>query len=276
MVIVFPDSGGAELTSGGPEKPKIEKKIGATPSFPEVVDGMDHLVPLIDVHEPELMKSLLGPVGFSQYHLNSDGYADYFWQKWDNSERHVERKTWTELSSLDKVEEQIHRHLTKQPDAQLTWLLEGVATPSDHGYQTYKETHSKGRTLFVPTSGGRRPMKMIHAWLYGIGKFVEIHYTSSLYSTANLLTAMYQADQKEQHSTLHRYYQKVDWHPNPQVSKLIAIADGIGEKRAEALIERFGTVWNVLRESPAMLSTVEGIGMNTAKKVLRKAGRPDV
>ena len=273
MVIIFPDSGGAEITIGGPKKP--EKKIEATPSFPETMDTMDKGVPLIDVHEPEIMKSLLGPVGFSQYHLNSDGWADYYWEGL-LFKRHVERKTWAELSSLDKVEEQIHRHLTKQPDAQLTWLLEGVATPSDHGYQTYKETHSKGRTLFVPTAGGRRPMKMVHAWLYGIGKFVEVHYTSSLYGTANLLTSMYQADQKEHHSTLHRYYKKVDWHPNPQVSKLIAIADGLGEKRAEALIERFGTIWNVLKESPAMLSTVNGIGMNTAKKILRKAGRPDV
>ena len=272
MVIVFPESGGAELVTQ--EKPAIVD-VRPTPSFPTNVSRMED-GPLIDVHEPEVMKSLLGPVGFNQYHLNSDGYADYYWKDWEGKERHVERKTWGELGVLDKVEEQIWRHLTKQPQAHLTWILEGVAMPNDSGYTTYKETSNKGRSLFVPSSGGSRPMKMLHAWLYQIGKFVEIHYTSCLLSTANLLTAMYQADQRESHSTLHRYYRQVDWHPNPQVGKLMAIADGIGEKKAEALIERFGTVWMVLKADPAMLTTVKGVGMVLAKRILRKAGRPDV
>ena len=51
---------------------------------------------------------------------------------------------------------------------------------------------------------------------------------------------------------------------------------GIGAVRAEALIKRFGTVYNVATATPEMLASVEGIGKAVAVKFLRGVGRPDV
>jgi len=240
-------------------------------------------LPLYDVHEPNLMKSLLAPTGFEEDSLNEQGWADYRWSMGGVAYKpyhHVERKTWGELSDLDAVEEQLFRHIKnhERDGAKLTWILEGVVTPTVSGYVIYKEASSKGRVLFVPAHQQHKPLKMLHAWLYRIGQFVEVHYTSCVIDTANLLVAMYQNDQKAEadHDTFARYYKSLSWNPNPQVAKLIAIGDGIGTIRAQAIIERFGTVYNVLQAQPEHLASVSGIGMVTAKKLLQRIGRTDV
>ncbi len=273
MVVVF-------HSEPEPPKPSVavaEDRFDISPRFVVTAESLGHS-PYIDVHEPVLMKSLLAQVGFQQYDLNGAGWADYYWENAEGRVRHVERKTWGELSDLDAVEEQLHRHLTKNPEASLTWLLEGVATPSDHGFTTYKEAHSRGNALFVANSSQHRPLKLIFSWLYGIGKFVEVVQTSSLLATATFLTAMYQSDQKaaSEHTTLQRYYKQVTWHPNPQVSKLMSVGDGIGSVRAEALIRKFGTLWGVLEADPVEIARVPGIGLATAKKLLQRVGRGDV
>jgi len=51
---------------------------------------------------------------------------------------------------------------------------------------------------------------------------------------------------------------------------------GIGPTRAEALIRRFGTVYNVLKASTQELAEVEGIGAKLASQLLRGVGRLDV
>jgi ERCC4-type nuclease len=270
MVLIFKEST-KDVSTSAPER---ELDLMPTPTMLGYATSLDG--PLIDTHEPSLAKALLGQIGFQQYGLNDLGWADYYWTDLQGEARHLERKTWGELSDLDGVEEQIQRHLTKQPQAKLTWALEGVVVPSQDGYTIYKETSSKGRILFVATNQQRRPLKMVHSWLYQIGKYVEVHYTSSLLSTVNLITAMYQADQKPDHTTLHRYYRKVNWHPNPQVAKLMSTADGIGPVKAQAIIERFGTLWAVFNADPYMIATVPGIGISTARRILAQAGRPDV
>lgn len=234
-------------------------------------------VPQFDRHEPVLMKSLLGPMGWREADLNGKSWADYRWPC-GNSFHHVERKTWGELGDLDSVEEQLRRHLTNHEScgAKLTWVLEGLVTPTLNGYVVYKEASSKGRILFVGNHQAHRPLKMVHAWLYRISDFVEVLQTSCVVATANLLAAMYESDQKPEHSTFARYYKAVTWNPNPQVAKLISVGDGIGPTKAQAIIERFGTVYGVLTADPKVLASVPGIGLGTATKLLQRLGRPDV
>lgn len=237
--------------------------------------------PKIDVHEPNLMKSLLATAHrFEDASLNEQGWADYLWTMADGRPHHVERKTWGELSDLDGVEEQLFRHLTKHQDcgAKLTWVLEGIVAPTVSGYVVFKEATTKGRILFVPNNQQHRPLKMLHAWLYRISEYVEVIQTSCVVSTANLISSMYTSDMKEEteHNTFKRYYKTITWHPNPQVAKLIAIGDGIGTIRAQAIIERFGTVLNVLQADPKQLASVPGIGPITATKLLQRVGRTDV
>ncbi|KKK95440.1 hypothetical protein LCGC14_2672760, partial [marine sediment metagenome] len=85
-------------------------------------------------------------------------------------------------------------------------------------------------------------------------------------------------DQKEGHTTFRRYFKEMDWHPNPQVQRLMSMGGslGIGAVRAEALIKRFGTVYNVATATPEMLASVDGMGKAVAVKFLRGVGRPDV
>ena len=93
-----------------------------------------------------------------------------------------------------------------------------------------------------------------------------------------MLTAFYNADQKEGHTTFQRYLKDITFHPNPMVQRLMGMGGhlGIGAVRAEALIKRFGTVYNVATATPEMLASVEGIGKAVAVKFLRGVGRPDV
>jgi len=211
--------------------------------------------------------------------LNDEGYADYMWQAHNKSEVHVERKTWGELGDLDKVENQLRRHLTNQPKARLVFLLEGVVSQTPQGYMVCKETKSKGRSLFVGTKSRGLPLSLIQAWLYRISDYCEVLQTHTFEATMGMICAMYKSDQKEEHTTFARYYKHIEWNPNPQVERLVGLANGVGlgPVKAEALIAQFGTVWNVLNVEKAVhLTAVPGIGEQTAVRLLRLIGRPDV
>ncbi|KKK49177.1 hypothetical protein LCGC14_3137700, partial [marine sediment metagenome] len=75
-----------------------------------------------------------------------------------------------------------------------------------------------------------------------------------------------------------RYLKDITFHPNPMVQRLMGMGShlGIGATRAEALIKRFGTVYNVATATPEMLASVDGVGKAVAVKFLRGVGRPDV
>src|SRR3990167_10961304 len=223
------------------------------------------------------MLSYLRPVDCAVEPLNDQGYADYKWQDYADQPVHVERKTWSELvGSLDHVENQLFKHLKTQPEARLVFLLEGVATPEPLGTALWKEA---GR-YFVKTYSSQLPIQLTYAWLYQVGKYLEVVQTANLRGTAIMLGALYKSDQKETHTTFNRYLQEPNFHPNPQVAMLMGLlkaADvSVGEVKAVALINQFGTVYNVVAAKPEQLTLVEGIGMKTAKALLRKLGRPDV
>jgi ERCC4-type nuclease len=102
-----------------------------------------------------------------------------------------------------------------------------------------------------------------------------------------MLIAFYRADQKEGHTTFLRYLKEMTFHPNLMVQRLMGMGEhlGIGATKAEALIGRFGTVYNVATATPEMLAAVEWtsdkgrkqrLGEAAAIKFLRGVGRPDV
>ncbi|KKK94413.1 hypothetical protein LCGC14_2683100, partial [marine sediment metagenome] len=143
----------------------------------------------------------------------------------------------------------------------------------------FKETTKGKRHLFYAgKSYFLGPMKGAYAWLYEVGKYIEVYQTPTYGATLSMLTAFYKADQKPEHTTFHRYLKDITFHPNPMVQRLMGMGGhlGIGATRAEALIKRFGTVYNVATATPEMLASVEGIGKAVAVKFLRGVGRPDV
>lgn len=230
----------------------------------------------VDLNEPQLITSLLAQsIEFEVGPLNTNGDSDYTWLTLEGTRKQVERKTWAELlGSIDAVEEQMQRHLNERPDDEHVFLLEGMAVAMPKGVGLVEST--KKPNVYIVKGQRHERLAGSYAWLYEIGKYVEVVYTPSGEETATMLLAMYNADQKEEHRTLQRHIKKADFHPNPQVLQLMGVAPGLGEKRASALIRNHGTVWNVLSNKPDVLMRTEGIGKVLATRILKRIGRPDV
>ncbi|KKM14862.1 hypothetical protein LCGC14_1701890, partial [marine sediment metagenome] len=155
----------------------------------------------------------------------------------------------------------------------------GVAVPSVGGTTIFKEIITgKGHFFRAGKSYFLGPAQGAYAWLYEVGKYIEVHQTPTFNATCTLLAAFYKADQKEGHTTFQRYLKEMNFHPNPMVQRLMGMGShlGIGPARAEALIRRFGTVYNVAVAMPEELAAVDGMGKAVAIKFLRGVGRPDV
>lgn len=239
----------------------------------------------IDVHEPServgnnSLRALSPVLPCAVQPLNANGYADYLWHGLEGMQQ-AERKTWAEvLGGMDPVQDQLRREKQAHPDIRLMLIVEGLATPKRGGSALFFESTKGKRSFFYEgKSHFAAPMKQAYAWLYEVSKHMEVYYTPTFDATMQMLVAFYNADQKEGHTTFRRYLKEMDWHPNPMVQRLIAMGShlGIGEVRAEALIRRFGTVYNVATATPEMLASVDSMGMAVAVKFLRGVGRPDV
>lgn len=232
----------------------------------------------IDSNEPAEMQQLIGQViQITRLALNEAGWADYRWYDCSNSPVHVERKTWHEVFDIDRVEDQLARHLKRQPHARLLVVLEGVGLSNMVGSTIFRPTTGHKR-LFVPSRENMKPMQMVYSWLYQVEKYCEIYQTSCLTETAKALVAFYRSDLKpdKEHTVFRRHIKKVEFRANPQVTMLMSIADHIGEDRAVRLIKQFGTLLNVLQAEPKELMAVKGIGAKIVTDLLRKVGRPDV
>ena len=239
----------------------------------------------VDNNEPSDLQILLQQVvNIEVDNFNDQGWADYHWETTDGV-KNVERKTWGELlSNVDAVEEQLQRHLNNHKDAETVLLLEGTVLRDGDTVTTLRPT-SRGQVWVRGHKFKNRRLGGLYSWLYGMSKYVEVMQTFDVTETATALQAMYNYDQKPEHETLQRPIKKTIYHPNPQVTQLMGVAEGMGAKRASALINEYTTVWNVLsagfHSKPAIsnwedLTSVDGIGERGVQRMLRSVGRPDV
>ena len=233
----------------------------------------------IDVNEPEIALKLIAPSieGARVSPLNSQDFADYTWKDYEGKLINVERKTWPEiLADVDKVEDQLRRHMKNQPEARLIFVLEGMIEMGEMG--TWLIERAKNGTVWTRGRLSGTRLSRIYSWLYQASRYVEVFQTMNYEQTCSLLVAMYKADQKtpEEHKTFSRYFKKVVFHPNSQVTMLMGMSPGLGEVKAEALIGKFGCVWNVLSAEPRELAEVKGIGAGLSKSILQRVGRLDV
>ena len=233
----------------------------------------------VDINEPhELAMKLMGPaVPCEVEALNSADWADYRWVGVDGVWVNVERKTWPEiLADVDRVEDQLRRHIRHQPKARLLFVLEGMIELSELG--THVVERVKSGTVWTRGRLSATRASRIYAWMYQASRYVEIFQTMNYEQTCQLLVAMYKADQKqpEEHRTFNRHFKKVVFHPNNQVTMLMGMSPGLGEVKAEALIEKFVCLWNVVSAEPKELATVKGIGPGLSKGILERIGRLDV
>ena len=235
----------------------------------------------VDNHEPPDLVDLLRQTSSVEVlPLNSQGLADYRWQDSENEIVQLERKTWNDLlSDLSSVEDQLMRQMEAQPlDHRLILLVEGIVVPSnDIMYSTavLKRAKGKGR-IYHESRKSKVSLQSLYAWLYQVAKYIAVYQTSDLLSTAKAIVAFYSSDQKDKHSTFSRQLKVMDFHSNPQVTSLMGMVPGIGPVKAESLIGKFGTVWQILSASPEQLTVVHGVGIKEATRWLRAIGRPDV
>lgn len=237
---------------------------------------------LQDVFEPIQVKELMEQsIPVSIVPLNSMGYADYQWVDVLHLTNQVERKQIDEvLSDIDGVEGQLRKEITK---ADRTYLLyEGTFEPVAglrQACQSWKKM--KGRNLMVPSRRYNVSYAGVMAWFDQLDRAgITIVNTCDYVGTAMTLVALYNNSQKVEHTTLKRYIkERIYPKPhNPHIETLMGIKGvNLGEAKAKALVERFGTVWYILNQSVESLAeTLVGdkrLGEVVAKKLLEAVGR---
>lgn len=244
----------------------------------------------VDGHEPTDIGRFIGQVvDVDVKDLNTARWADYkwtgevlpYWPKHDGT-YHLERKTWGDMASgVEEIEEQLRAQHAHHPEAVLRLLIEGGAEPGN-GRQMIVYSRASGRDVMTGRALGGSYKSLLGA-IMGWQEFLEVlPWSTSYVSTAAIVVEQYQRDQKpmEERGTFQRYFKRIQWHPNPQVEKLIGMAardDTVGVVMAERLIARFGTVWNLIHASPDTIAAdVKGISKAGAVTMLRRMGRPDV
>jgi len=237
-----------------------------------------------DANEPkELLPLLAQTVPLIVSPLNANGFADYRWKGIDGVTTQVERKTWGELlANVEHVEEQLQRHLTKNPDVKLVFMLEGMVVQTELGATIIGGTNNNriftlGRRYNTRLSG-------IYSWLFEISNYLTVIQTSGLRESAIALSSMYSHDQKDTHTTFKRHIKQIAYTPNPMVTTLMGASQGLGDKRATNIIGLMGTPWNVwtagycehmVFKDKYAATQLDGVGKGIIDNVLRSIGRPD-
>ena len=231
---------------------------------------------LIDVFEPisDIVPLLKQSISVEVDNLNSRGFADYFLNAFDLHTIQFERKQNGELlGDMDGVENQLKKQYSMADESYL--IIEGFIIPSPKGCIALKP--SKNLKFFIAEREYRVNYAGLVAWKYQLDKAgITVVETPHLAGTASLLVAIYKSAQESEHSTLRRYIKEKIYIPgeNPYIKSLMGIVGAnLGEKRATALIDAFGTMWRVLLAEEEELCQVEGIGRGVARSLLKAVGR---
>lgn len=238
---------------------------------------------LLDIFEPVEVEALIKQsVPATRLPLNSKGFADYLFYGFDGHRIQVERKQTDEvLGGMDSVEEQLRRELSNGVEETIL-LIEGVCEPV-MGLKIATQTwrRAKEKNILVPGRVYNTSYTGLQAWKGQLDKAgVTIVETFDYTATAMTLVALFQNAQKEEHKTLRRYIKDriyIEGY-NPHVYNLMAIKGAnIGEEKAKALIERYGTFWYTINQDAEDLAeTMVGnkrLGLTTAKRLLKSIGR---
>jgi len=238
---------------------------------------------LLDNMEPVEIENLIKQsIDVTRMGLNSKGFADYLWFACDGHRIQVERKQIYEvLGGIDEVEEQLQRELQNGVEETIL-LIEGICEPV-FGLKLATQTwrRAKDKNILIPSRTYNCSYTGYKAWQNQLDKAgVTIVETFDYTATAMTLVAFYQNSQEEKHKTLRRYIKnriQIE-NKNPHVLTLMGIkGGGIGEERAKAIIDRYGTFWYAIQQPAEELAeTLVGekrLGMATVRKLFNAIGR---
>jgi hypothetical protein len=226
------------------------------------------VVIIVDTAEPAHMVQLLQqsiPVTVAA--ANDYGLADYSWVSVTHRKKSRERKHASEILStgLDEVETQLRRQLDYTDDLEL--VVEGFWVPAPGGTFTYQPRASQ-RGVYMEQSFYHIRYDYVMSWILGLEDYgVPVKFTHNIEGTAAYLVTAYKFEQKEEHTTLRRYTrEKNTWHPDRRISLLLGIR-GVGEKRAEAMLGRYGSVHGIadaLQTNQWQVAELPGMGADVA------------
>lgn len=245
-----------------------------------VGEGLRQELLIVDIHEPEdaTKKFETQQIQTLVIGLNSAGLADYAWVATDGHIIQLERKQNNELlASLDDVERQLRQQYGLAQENGL--LIEGLTAPITTSRGTfcgvYKLTQDRKFAALTDKSG--IPYREFVAWCYRLDKSgVTVYQTVDWDDTVQTIAALFRNSQKPEHTTLQRYIKpKITLQDyNPHILMLMSIPNCLmGEVRARALIDRFGTFWNVIHATESELCSVVGIGQKLTRQILRGVGK---
>jgi len=220
---------------------------------------------------PEIIETVSRHISVTTTILSKTGLLDAFWTAVDNHTITLERKEVHDfVHRVDDLEAQLKNAMNKADEILL--LIEGIIEPIDNSTVLYRQ--KKDGSLFFRERVVNRPYLYYMNFIWRLDKLgVSTFWTATPNATAITLVGMVQSSNKPEFTTFRRYLKQkpVIGTPNPQILKLMGL--GLGETRATSLIERFGTVWNVLNASEDELLKVTGIGEKTIKELLEGIGK---
>ena len=242
---------------------------------------------MLDRMEPvEIERLVAQSIDVNRMGLNAKGIADYFWFACDGHRIQIERKQTSEvLGDMNHVEEQLQRELSNGVEETIL-LVEGVCEPVFGLKLATQSWHkAKNKNVMIPDRVWNCSYTGYKAWQNQLDKAgVTIVETFDYTATAMTIVALYQNSQKEEHQTLRRYIKDrihVETR-NPHILSLMGLKGaGIGEEKAKALIERYGTFWYTINQpAEALAETLVGaegsqkrIGFKTIQKLFLAIGR---
>ncbi len=233
----------------------------------------------IDIFEPLEIEAMIKQAlpDSERLSLNAAGFADYLWYTVDGFAEQAERKQCTEiLSGMEHVEYQLGKHLDDVPNLfNMILLIEGVAVPVQDGTQTYL-LHKNGQ-YFRKSRHFKIPFARYEGWIMAQQRAgILVWRTSSWLHTAEALIRFQKSAESKVHTALNRHLKENrTFHRNPYVEKLMGLKGAeLGPEKAEALIDIFGTPWDVYRQPAAVIAEyTPGVGLSTAEAILTAVGR---
>jgi len=213
----------------------------------------------VDTYEPENIAKALGKVAPAvQVGLNNDGKADYYWLNLKDKQVMYERKQLGEaLSDLDRLEEQLYRHLVECDE--LSLIVEGVGKATQSGVQIYKQGRW-GWNVKGGHSFGRQPGLWARweslKWSLWHECGVYVVEVSDWEQTVWHLNTAFKQTYRPEHTTLKRYTVPHigQMSKNKHIDNLMRLHGcRVGEANAKRLVERFGSVRGVMQASEAEL-----------------------
>ena len=220
----------------------------------------------LDVFESDKFQQLLEQdVPVTRMTLNDNNMADIWWAASDGQTYQWENKAVSEImGDIDHVEAQLQKQYPNADHCGL--IVRDVAVPAQARTLAMVHVRTK-KDWFVSKHTYNVPYSRYRSWLVGVdGAGVKVVEVANIVATARHLIAEYKYSNQPEHDTLKKHHRSRIIIPerNPHVLALMGLSFayglGIGETKARALVDRFGTMAAVLKAPDKELLEIPGVG----------------